>query len=59
MFMIYLNTEFGMLSSYGLSSSSSPKHYSLLSLRLPLCDLFNDTVSSSDCKALIDRMITD
>lgn len=52
-------TEFGMLSSYGLSSLSTPKHYGLLSLRLPLCDLFNDAISSSDCKALIDRMITD
>jgi len=59
MFMIYMYTEFGMLSSYGLSSLSTPKHYGLLSLRLPLCDLFNDAISSSDCKALIDRMITD
>jgi len=26
---------------------------------MSLCDLFNDAVSSSECKALIDGMITD
>jgi hypothetical protein len=40
-------------------SSSSSKHYSLLSLKQSLCDLFNDAISSLDCIALNDRMINE